>query len=461
MRRLFILAAMVLTQAAFAQCKIDFNNDGVFPSEQDTIDFANVLAGGECSTGNCDSIDFNQNGVFPEDQDVTDFYAVLAGGPCSNGGWTPSRTPGPTVTVGLRDSLQAVYQSLRWSGGTILIPYSSRPDGVYNETVRWNDQDGMPYGNITVRGVPSEEGDRPIIRPPTVSSAGFRIGAANVSVYGVQIECPHCGAGIDITGNAANVLVEDVVIVGGANGVRVQGNNQNGGDVRIRRSIMRFTRNDEGHSQGVYVAGWKHMVLVEGCVFDDIGDKTTYNQGIYWVHGPGVRIAIDNWFRDPGFAGIQARGSDSEYTIRGNVFEKCGNSIGVGHPMGVVYNVRGVIANNLIINPKPPYWGIALQNGDGAIVTGNIMLAIGAGYAFQIENPSRSLVVKGNTISRWDRVRNYARGVSAANDGISWEGDTIETKPIPATNWPELLARKSGEWNDEKHGTAATIERAK
>jgi hypothetical protein len=60
---------------------IDFNNNGVFPEDQDAIDFFNVLAGGECST--CGDIDFNNNGVFPEDQDVIDFFNVLAGGTCS------------------------------------------------------------------------------------------------------------------------------------------------------------------------------------------------------------------------------------------------------------------------------------------------------------------------------------------------------------------------------------------
>jgi hypothetical protein len=59
---------------------IDFNNNGVFPEDQDVVDFFNVLAGADCVT--CDTIDFNNNGVFPEDQDVIDFFNVLAGGAC-------------------------------------------------------------------------------------------------------------------------------------------------------------------------------------------------------------------------------------------------------------------------------------------------------------------------------------------------------------------------------------------
>ncbi len=62
---------------------LDFNNNLVFPEDQDVIDFFNVLAGGDCSVPNiCNDIDFNNNTVFPEDQDVMDFFNVLAGGTC-------------------------------------------------------------------------------------------------------------------------------------------------------------------------------------------------------------------------------------------------------------------------------------------------------------------------------------------------------------------------------------------
>ena len=65
---------------------IDFNNNGVFPEDQDVIDFLDVLAGGTPVTcdpvAGCNDIDFNNNAVFPEDQDVVDFFNVLAGGAC-------------------------------------------------------------------------------------------------------------------------------------------------------------------------------------------------------------------------------------------------------------------------------------------------------------------------------------------------------------------------------------------
>jgi hypothetical protein len=61
---------------------IDFNADGLFPDDQDLVDFLSVLAGGPCSTGTCNDIDFNNDGLFPDDTDLVTFLAVLAGQDC-------------------------------------------------------------------------------------------------------------------------------------------------------------------------------------------------------------------------------------------------------------------------------------------------------------------------------------------------------------------------------------------
>ncbi len=72
------IAAITVEHAACDS--IDFNQNGVFPEDQDIADFLSVLAGGDCPT--CNDIDFNNNSVFPEDQDIVDFFNVLAGGDC-------------------------------------------------------------------------------------------------------------------------------------------------------------------------------------------------------------------------------------------------------------------------------------------------------------------------------------------------------------------------------------------
>jgi cytochrome c peroxidase len=66
---------------------IDFNRDGLYPDDNDLVDFLSVLAGGACPTPTdpsmpaCD-IDFNNDGLFPDDTDLVSFLAQLAGGAC-------------------------------------------------------------------------------------------------------------------------------------------------------------------------------------------------------------------------------------------------------------------------------------------------------------------------------------------------------------------------------------------
>jgi hypothetical protein len=62
---------------------LDFNNNDLFPEDQDLIDFLNVLAGGPCSAGNtCNDIDFNNDGIFPSDEDLIAYLRVLGGAAC-------------------------------------------------------------------------------------------------------------------------------------------------------------------------------------------------------------------------------------------------------------------------------------------------------------------------------------------------------------------------------------------
>jgi hypothetical protein len=66
---------------------IDFNNDGLFPDDQDLLDYLFVLAGGACSTDppvgqGCDGLDFNNDTITPSDEDLIAFLVVLAGGTC-------------------------------------------------------------------------------------------------------------------------------------------------------------------------------------------------------------------------------------------------------------------------------------------------------------------------------------------------------------------------------------------
>jgi len=61
---------------------VDYNNDGLFPDNQDLVDFLAVFGGGACSTGACGDLDFNNDGLFPDSRDVEAFFSVFGGGPC-------------------------------------------------------------------------------------------------------------------------------------------------------------------------------------------------------------------------------------------------------------------------------------------------------------------------------------------------------------------------------------------
>jgi hypothetical protein len=61
---------------------IDFNGDGIFPDNQDVIDFLEVFGGGPCPTGTCGDIDFNNDGVFPDNADIVTFIEVFGGASC-------------------------------------------------------------------------------------------------------------------------------------------------------------------------------------------------------------------------------------------------------------------------------------------------------------------------------------------------------------------------------------------
>jgi len=62
---------------------IDFNGDGLFPDNQDLVDFLTVFGAGACSNDpNCGDIDFNNDGLFPDNEDILTFFRVFGGGAC-------------------------------------------------------------------------------------------------------------------------------------------------------------------------------------------------------------------------------------------------------------------------------------------------------------------------------------------------------------------------------------------
>lgn len=76
------LVYRLVEQGCLTPCEsLDFNRDGLYPADEDLIDFLSVLAGGPCSNV-CGRIDFNADCLFPADEDLIAFLARLAGEPC-------------------------------------------------------------------------------------------------------------------------------------------------------------------------------------------------------------------------------------------------------------------------------------------------------------------------------------------------------------------------------------------
>ena len=480
MRLATIIASTLLAATAAAQCTdLDFNNDGVYPSDQDTIDFHNVLAGADCPT--CDTIDFNGDGVFPDDADFTDWLAVLAGGPCSNGGFTPVVCMGcPVVRIGDSDgrmrSVGAALQSLaivsvEAVGGRVAsrdvrstvsgtpaiidVPWQSEP---YDFAINWPGMDGLAYGGLPsrpliIRGIPGPNGERPTLRLPANVGHGLRISSDinYVELRGLRLVGDGHTAIVAIQGNASNILIEDCELVGGALGISIQGIDRRVGSVRIRRNTIRDQRHPVMHSQGIFASA-DTMTLIEGNVFFNNGNRNQFCHGMYLVHTAGAtRIVVDNWIISPGSAAIQARGGD--FTIQSNVAWDFNTGIGTGHPMA--FNATdasrtvwtsAIVTNNLIgpaRSGEPAQWGFSYMLGKPTTFSGNIVASVARPWMSSVDQGGGAQRVPIGEVTRTDNIVKPNRPDEDYDAMIR-----------------VLVNRPAGAWG-EQYETRNTIERAK
>jgi len=453
---LAIVTIFVVATTARAQCTdLDFNNDGVYPSDQDTTDFSNVLAGADCPT--CDTIDFNGDGVFPDDADFTDWLAVLAGGPCSNGGFTPVVCAGcVTREVGTRP-YPTIGDAIRASrdGAIITIPWR---DGDYSDAINWPGMDGLAYGGLPsrpliIRGIPGPNGERPTLRLPANVGHGLRISSDinYVELRGLRLVGDGHTAVVAIQGNASHVLIEDCELEGGAVAVLIQGIDKRVGSVRIRRNIIRDQRHPVSHSQGIFASA-DTMTLIEGNVFYNNGNRNQFCHGMYLVHTAGAtRIVVDNWVISPGSAAIQARGGD--FTIQSNVAWDFNTGIGTGHPMA--FNAtdasRTVWTSALVINNligparsgEPAQWGFSYMLGKPTTFSGNIVAGVARPWMSSVDQGGGAQRVPIGEVTRTDNIVKPNRPDE--------DYDAIIRV---------LVNRKAGAWG-EQYETRNTIERAK
>jgi Right handed beta helix region len=463
---LFVLtvfgAMSVSTRGAEPPCDLDFDNDGVFPSDLDVTAFFSVFAGGACET--CDDIDINNNGAFPETQDVIAFMTRVATHSCAGERNEQPAPDGGTIAGVDTASSTETPTWIRWvapwgnnsNPGTQSAPFATVQGalmrsnrnahgivyvmpGEYTMAIQWQ-YDNLQYGGesedrpLVIAAAPGSV-TRPILNLPNTASAGIRLvnGTNFVHVRGLEFRGrPQHTAIIAAIGSARGLVVEDCVLIGGSNGVSLQGlDGQVVRDVLVKRTIVRDQRNPATHSQGAYVSASDNVVF-QDCVFYNNGNRDTFCQGVYFVHGNYSRKVLNSWFGEPGFAGIQARGG--QFEITGNVFEHCGNGIGVGHPMSAPSGIwtSGTFANNLIASPVYPGWGIAVQRMNCSNIYDNIFFSTSSqGQAIVRQDTSPCANVFDNRVRGW--------GATFVNNS-----GTIASGEI---DWQYLTSRPLGVWN--------------
>ncbi|HLP84457.1 MAG TPA: right-handed parallel beta-helix repeat-containing protein [Phycisphaerales bacterium] len=474
---LVALLALVVTQPG-KRGDSDFNNDGMTDA-RDAADFDNVISGGECSR--CDSIDFNRDDVYPSDEDVAEFYAVMLGrhesdpvgvGQGENGftaiinerGFVAYIAPPPLgddANPGTRErpkaSIRGVMQG--WKKPQHGVIYFM--EGTYDAAIR-GQYEQVDWGGesrerpLTLAADPQAR-ERPLFRVPESESFGLRVTeASHVRVQGLAFDCiERQQAVIDIAGNADDILIEDCVLKGGTVGVRVQGLEGRGGTITIRRNIIEGQRNAESHSQGIYVSNATRVTIEEN-VFWNTGNRDMFSQGMYLVHDSlSQRVVRRNWVGEPGFAGVQARGGT--YEVYHNVFDRCGNAIGIGHPMGIGHDTNGEFYENIVLSPKTPGWGIAIQNMNATVVRDNLLFAPeGAGYMFVRENPSAGGDVRDNRGYGFEQFV-FVSNPAPTSERFENNGNALmRAVEIPRVPWNVLRSRGRGQWGYD-HDAASFV----
>ncbi len=464
MRLATIIASTLLAASASAQCTdLDFNNDGVYPSDQDTIDFQNVLAGADCPT--CDTIDFNGDGVFPDDADYTDWLAVLAGGPCSNGGFTPvvcagcvERVVGTAAYPTLSDAIRATRD-----GGIITIPF-----GVLREAVNWPGLDGLAYSGspsrpFIVRGQPGPNGERPTLELPDLITndrgqqirlgSGMRVagGVRHIQLRGLRLVGGAHESIIAVQGSASNILVEDCELVGGTIGISVQGMGSTVGTLNFRRNIIHGQKSWNGRAQCMYLSG-DSDTTIEQNVFNATLDLSNESQGIYSVYGNKRNRIARNWFFNIFGAGAQMRGG--QFVFEWNAMRNLGTFAGAGHPMAWSHGIwtDAAISHNYLSQSNPlsaAQWGLPSGLCAPCIYTENVFERVSRPWMpFSQQMGQTTNGVDINTIPDGQIVK---------------VGNIFRETPLDV-DWAQIertqMTRPAGAWG-EQYETRGVIERSK
>ena len=434
---LYVLFTTFFLSLATQHTTVDVSPNSVEVTDADVAAFIAVLEKHETDpVGLADG----ENGFTPILLQRDAFTAFIAPPPLGDDANPGSRErPKATVKALMNGWKQPRHGVIYFMQGT----YDAAIRGPY-EQIDWG---GVSRDRPLIFAADPQATERPLFRIPDNESFGLRIAdTSHIRIQGLAFDCiERQQAAIDIAGTADDILIEDCVMKGGTVGVRIQGLDGRVGAVTIRRNIIEGQRNAESHSQGIYVSN-ASRVTIDANVFWNTGNRDMFSQGMYLVHDSlSERIVRRNWVGDPGFAGVQARGGT--YAVYDNVFDRCGNAIGIGHPMGIGHDANGKFTSNLILNPKTPGWGIALQNMNKTLVSDNLFFAPeGFGYMFIRENPSTAGDVRDNRGYGFEHFV-FISNPAPTNEKFEDNGNALmRAVEIPRAPWNVLRTRALRQW---------------
>ncbi len=332
-----------------------------------------------------------------------------------------------------------------------------RRGDVWEESLRDWSVSGRDEGAPAVVGAYGRSVERPVIRSVeghAFSRRDARGGGevSHLAIVGVRFEA---GGGVGGAsgmwwlGAGADLLIEDCVFAGGANGIVLQGGGGRLTGVRVRRSIVADVGERFGHAQGLYAWGVDGL-LIEGCVFD--GGDVAPDPDRRLVHvgsdNTGVVVRENLIARSPGDGVLLASGG----VIEGNVVAMCPRAITLGggaeDPLTHRYGVTGEVVGNVVLDCGR---GITVENiGErGAVIEDNTLVR-GEGWGVSLGEGGEGEAAAGVGRHRVRVVRNtvYAWGVGLrvpeAGAGQAQDGHLVEANQFVGVDEGSVLVELRG-----------------
>ncbi len=298
-----------------------------------------------------------------------------------------------------------------------------RRGDVWEEALRGWSKSGSGPGEAMVISSYGRSDERPVVRSvdghafSRDESAGGDV--SHLAIIGIRFQTRSGEGGASgfwWLGAGSDLLIEDCVFEGGANGIVLQKRGGRLRDVRVRRSVVVDIGARFGHSQGLYAWGVDGL-LIEGCVFD--GGSAPADPLRRQIHvgsdNSGVMIRGNLIARSPGDGVLLASGG----VIEGNVFVRCPRAVTLGggayDPLTHTRGITGEVRRNVVLDCDE---GIVVSNigQRGAVIEGNTLVrtggvALSLGAAVGIAQPAPPGVGVQSVLVRRNVVYSFGVGV--------------------------------------------------